>query len=159
MSVIVSETRTIHFKPALAVAIVLAIVALLATPLGPLGVFWQPSADIPVSSATSIQLILFLGLNIAESLTFGLGIAFLVFGYPMVRTVSPASKGLTRAAHFAITWLLSNWWIHDSLHAHVGMELNGMLGIEYGFHFTLMIAGGILAVFFLTLLGQWKKEY
>lgn len=158
MSVIRSATRAIHRKPVLAVTLVLAVVALLATPLGPLGGFWRPSPDIPVSTATGIQLLLFFVLNIAEALAFGLGISFLVFGYPMVRAISPASTGLTRAAHFSIAWLLLNWWVHDSLHIHVGMALNGLLGMEYGFHITLMIAGVILASFFLTILRQEHAE-
>lgn len=158
MSAIVRETRNIPIKPALVLAFGLSIVALLATPLGPLGVFWRPSPDIPVSSATNIQIFLSFVLNIAESVTFGLGISFLVFGYPLVQAISPASLGMTRASHFAIGWLLSNWWIHDSLHTHVGMNINGMLGIEYGFHLTLMIAGVILATFFLTLFRRGEKE-
>jgi hypothetical protein len=150
------SSLTINWKYILVITLFLAVVAFLATPLGPLGIFWRPSAEIPVSSATVIQKILFLGLNISESLSFGLGVSFLIFGYPIVRAISPASIGLTRAAHFSITWLLLNWWIHDSLHTHVGMELNGLLGIEYGFHLTLMIAGVILAAFFMTLIRQQK---
>jgi hypothetical protein len=111
-----------------------------------------------VSSANSIQLLLLLVLNIVEVLAFGFGVSFLAFGYPMVRAVSPASFGLTRAAHFSIAWLLLNWWVHDSMHIHVGMELNGLLGMEYGFHVTLMIAGVILAAFFLTLLREDKND-
>ncbi len=93
-------------------------------------------------------------MNIAEGLTFGLGLSFLVFGYSMVRAISPASTGLTRAAHLSIAWLLFNWWPHDSLHIHNGMNIGGVLAIEYGFHITLMIAGVIFAYFFLTLLRQ-----
>ncbi|OGN89418.1 MAG: hypothetical protein A2Y88_04595 [Chloroflexi bacterium RBG_13_48_10] len=156
MSVNQNSIRTINWKSALVVTLLVAFAALLATPLGPLGVFWRPSADIPVANATTIQLLLFLVLNITESLAFGLGIAFLIFGYPLVRAISPASFGLTRATHIAITWLLSNWWIHDGLHTHIGMSLDGLLGIEYGFHVTLMIAGVILAIFFLTLIRQEK---
>jgi hypothetical protein len=156
MNVIQKSNSMINRKPALVVAFLLAVVAFLATPLGPFGLFWRPSAEIPVSTATITQKILFMGLNISEALTFGLGIALLIFGYPLVRAISPASIGLTRAAHFSISWLLLNWWIHDSLHTHVGMDLSGLLGIEYGFHVTLMIAGVILAAFFLTLLRQQK---
>jgi hypothetical protein len=61
---------------------------------------------------------------------------------------------LTRAAHFSIAWLLFSWCPHDSLHIHNGMDLSGLLAIEYGFHVSLMIAGMILAYFFLTLLRQ-----
>ena len=152
MSVAAVPSRSINWKAALVVTVVLGAAAVLAGPNGPLGSFWRPAAD--SSHPTGAQLPLFLLLNIAEGLTFGFGIAFLVFGYPVVRAISPASAGLTRAAHVSIGWLLSNWWPHDSLHIHNGMNMGGLLGIEYGFHITLMIAGVILARFFLTLLRR-----
>jgi hypothetical protein len=154
MSLLRSARRPIRWKLILVVTLLLTVVTFLANPVGPLGGFWRASPDIPVSEAAGIQLVLFLLLNIFEALTFGLGISFLVFGYPLVRAILPASSSLTHAAHFSIAWLLLNWWIHDSLHIHVGMVLNGLLGIEYGFHVTLMIAGAILAIFFLTLLRE-----
>jgi hypothetical protein len=72
----------------------------------------------------------------------------------MVRAISPASLGLTRAVHVSIAWLLLNWYPHDSLHIHNGMDLGGLLTLEYVFHITLMIAGVILARFFLSLLQR-----
>ena len=152
MSTNTNTTRRINWKPALVVTLVLAFVAVLASPNGPLGSFWRPAAGSP--TPTSTQLPLFILLNIIEGLAFGLGISFLIFGYPMVQAISPASTGLTRAAHVSIAWLLINWWPHDSLHIHNGLNLGGMLAIEYGFHTTLMIAGVIVAYFFLTLLRQ-----
>ena len=136
----------------LVVTLVLAVIAFLASPNGPLGGFWRPSADFP--QPTDAQLPLFILLNVAESLAFGFGISFLIFGYPLLQTILPASKGLTLAAHLSIAWLLVNWWPHDSLHVANGMNLNGLLAIEYGFHVTLMVAGAILAFFFLALLRQ-----
>jgi hypothetical protein len=100
---------------------------------------------------TASQLPLFILLNIGEALAFGLGLSFLIFGYPTVHAISPASPSLTRAAHLSIVWLLANWWPHDSLHLHNGLALGGLLAIEYIFHVTLMLAGVILAYFFLTL--------
>lgn len=134
------------------VTLVLAAAAFAASPNAPLGAFWAPAPDVPQPSAA--QLPLFIILNIAEALTFGLGISFLIFGFPLVRAISPASAGLTRATHISTAWLLFNWWPHGSLHIHVGFELNGLLAIEYGFHVTLMIAGAIVAAFLLTLLRQ-----
>jgi len=136
----------------LVLTVVLAILAFLAGPNGPLGTFWAPSPEEPQPVGT--QLALFILLKIAEALTFGLGISFLMFGYPVARAIAPASKSLTRAAHLSIAWLLFSWWPHDSLHIHNGMDLNGLLAIEYGFHVTLMIAGMILAYFFLTIVRQ-----
>lgn len=136
----------------LVVTLVLAVIAFLASPNGPLGGFWRPSADFP--QPTDVQLPLFILLNVAETLAFGLCISFLVFGYPVTQSILPASNGLTLGAHVSIAWLLLNWWPHDSLHVANGMNLNGLLAIEYGFHITLIIAGVILAYFFLALARQ-----
>jgi hypothetical protein len=38
------------------------------------------------------------------------------------------------------------------MHTHNGMDLQGLLYIEYGFHLTLMVAGLVLAYALLTLL-------
>jgi hypothetical protein len=134
----------------IALTLGLAVVAFLMSPNAPLGSFWRPGPTVPMP--TSAQMPLFILLNIAEVVTFGLGISFLVFGFPLIRAISPASQLLTRASHLSIAWLLFNWWPHDSLHLHFGLELNGLLAIEYGFHITLMFAGGILAGFFIILL-------
>ncbi len=136
----------------IALTLILGVIAFLLSPNAPLGGFWRPGPDVPMPS--SAQLPLFILLNVAEVVTFGLGISFLVFCFPFIRAISPASDLLTRAAHISIAWLLFNWWPHDSLHLHFGLELNGLLAIEYGFHLTLMIAGGILAGFFILLLRE-----
>lgn len=136
----------------LVVTLVLAVIAFLASPNGPLGGFWRPSADFP--QPTDAQLPLFILLNVAEALAFGFGISFVIFGYPLMQTILPASKGLTLGANLSVAWLLLNWWPHDSLHVANGMNLNGLLVIEYGFHITLIIAGVILAYFFLRLVRQ-----
>jgi hypothetical protein len=136
----------------LVLTVVLAVIAFLASPNGPLGGFWRPSADFP--QPTAGQLPWFVLLNVAESLTFGFGIAYLIFGYPLIRNILPASKNLTLAAHLSVAWLLFSWWPHDSLHVANGLNMNGLLAIEYGFHVTLMITGAILAFFVLTLVRQ-----
>src|SRR5574342_941149 len=130
---------------AVLVALVFAVPAFLTEPHGPLGGFWAPSADMP--QATGIQAPLFMILGIAEAVAFGLGISFLLFGYSTIHDRAPMSASLARAAHLSIFWLLANWWAHDSLHVHNGMELNGLLAIEYGVHVTLILAGVTLARF------------
>jgi hypothetical protein len=91
---------------------------------------------------------------VTEALAFGVGISFLIFGYPLMQAILPASKGLTLAAQLSIAWLLVNWWPHDSLHIANGMNMNGLLAIEYVFHVTLIVAGAILVYFFLALVRQ-----
>jgi hypothetical protein len=129
--------------------IVLAAIAFVLSPNAPLGGFWSPHAHLPTPTAAQLPLLILL--NVTEVVTFGIGVSFLFFGLPIMRAIAPASMGLTRAAQVSIAWLLLNWWPHDSLHVHNGLELGGLLVIEYVFHVTLMIAGVILAWFFLTL--------
>jgi hypothetical protein len=136
----------------LIVTLGLAVLAFLASPNGPLGSFWRPSSDAP--PPTGAQLPLFILLNVAEALAFGIGVSFLIFGYKAVHRVLPQSKALAFAAYLSIAWLLANWWPHDSLHLHNGMNLGGLLKIEYGFHITLIVAGAILVYFFFALMRQ-----
>jgi hypothetical protein len=132
----------------LAVVLIVGLAAFLTEPHGPWGTFWLPAADVP--EATGIQVPLFMVLGMAEALACGFGVAFLLFEFSTVRhdNVSP---GLARATHLAITWILVNWWAHDSLHLHTGMDLSGLLKIEYGFHMTLIAAGLTIAWFFLSV--------
>ncbi|NOH01443.1 MAG: hypothetical protein HND47_05425 [Chloroflexi bacterium] len=129
-----------------------AAIAFLASPSGPFGSFWRPSTDVP--PPTNAQLPLFLLLNVAEVLAFGIGVSFLIFGYPTVRRVLPRAKGLAFVAYLSIAWLLVNWWPHDSLHIANGTDIGGLLAIEYAFHVTLIVAGVILVYFFLALARQ-----
>jgi hypothetical protein len=103
---------------------------------------------------TGAQVPLFILLNVSESIAFGLGISFLIFGYGLVQTATAASRPLRLAAYCSIGWLLANWWPHDSLHVANGMNVPGLLRIEYGFHITLMIAGAVLARFFYVVLAD-----
>ena len=152
----IANGTTGHWVKWLIVTLVIAVIAFVASPNGPLGAFWRPSAQVP--NPAGVQLPLLVLLNMAEVITFGLGVSFLIFGYPLVRSALPASKGLTFAAYLSIGWLLANWWPHDSLHVANGLELNGLIAIEYGFHITLMLAGVALAYFFLALLRQQPAQ-
>jgi len=140
----------------LAVTLLLGVIAFAASPNGPFGGFWRPSPDFPQPS--NAQLPLFIVLNVAEVLAFGLGIAFLIFGYPLMQAIAPASKRLTFWAFLSIAWLLVNWWPHDSLHVANGMNMGGLLVIEYVFHLTLIVAGAVLAYFFWVLLRQGATQ-
>jgi hypothetical protein len=71
----------------------------------------------------------------------------------MLDTGKLVNQRLAQAAHLAITWFLVSWWPHTSFHQTVNPDnLNALLAIEYGFHVTLVLAGLIIAFFFVTLL-------
>ena len=142
------KTRTKVFI----VTLVVGIPAFMLEPNGPLGGFWVPAAE--VDEPSGVQLPLFMLLGVLDAVMFGLGASFVVFGYSLLRSVGTVSMGWTVAAYASISWILLNWWAHDGLHVHNGLDLNGLLRIDYGFHTTLMAAGLIVALYFTKVLRQ-----
>ncbi len=138
------------FKPWMKVAIVTLIVAVPAMMLGP--VIWPPAEGGP--EPTSGQLAFFIFLAAITSLTFGLGVSFLLFGLPLVRGISAGSKTRAWAMYLSIGWLLVSWWPHASLHGHIGDNIQHLLYIEYGFHVPSYLAGLVLAYCFLSLIRE-----
>ena len=115
-------------------------------------VIWPP--DPMLSTPTSMQLPFFIFLSALEAITFGLGVSFIIFVGPMIKLVPTEWRTKAWWSFMALTWLLVSWWPHDNLHQHNGMNLQGLLYIEYGFHLTLIIAGFILAYSFATFLKK-----
>lgn len=126
-------------KTSLKAALLTVGIAIPAFLLGP--VIWPKSPDIP--AMTPVQFGLFVGLAAWEALLLGVGVAFLVLGWAAAR--HSRHPGKTTLALVAVTWLMANWWVHDNLHVHTGLDIPGVLAIEYGFHFTLGVAGLVLA--------------
>ena len=130
------------------VAIVTALVAVPAFLLGPV---LFPPTDIGVEP-TAGQLPYFLFLAVGDALLMGLGISFLLFGFPVMRKVSPDSKLRAWTMYLSIGYLMASWWLHLNLHTHNGMNLQGLLYIDYFFHLPLEIAGVALALCFISLM-------
>ena len=135
------------------VTVVTVIVGVAAMALGP--ILW-PIAE-GGTQPTAGQLFFFIVLEAIQSLAFGLGVSFLVFGLPTVRRVSPNSQLMAWAMYLSIGWLLVSWWPHSHLHQVVGENLQGLLYIEYGFHVTVIIGAIVLAYGFLSLLREQSK--
>jgi hypothetical protein len=114
-------------------------------------VIWPPAASVVRPPGNLLPL--FLVLSVLESLAFGLGVAFLLFGRRWVGSVGVA-PGLSIATYISIAWLLVNWWPHDNLHRVVGFEWNRFVLIEYGFHLPLLVAGAVVAWFFVSLASR-----
>lgn len=123
---------------------IVALLGLLFAPQGPLGAVWPEPAH--AATPVGMQFPLFVGLGLFEAVTMGLGVAFLLFGWPYTKRVFRGQSTIAPLAHVSIAWLLGNWWVHDNLHMVLDMEnLWILLAIEYGFHVTLMLAGAVLA--------------
>lgn len=116
---------------------------------------WPPDPMSPAPTAAQLPFFMFLG--VMESLVFGLGVSFIIFGYPLVKRIAPENRAFGWLVFIAISWLLVSWWPHDNLHTHNGMNLQGLLYIEYLFHGTLMIVGLILGLAFLRVVTGKKN--
>ncbi len=92
----------------------------------------------------------FIGLGIVESLSFGLGVAFLILGFRLVRQTGVGALA-TWGGYLGIAWMLVNWWAHDGFHRVTGLNYEGVVRIEYGFHVTLIAGAVLTAHFFLAV--------
>lgn len=93
-----------------------------------------------------------------DALLLGLGVAFLLFGFPVMRKVSPDSKVRAWAMYLSIGYLMVSWWPHLGMHATNGIDFQGLLYIYYFFHLPLEIAGVALALSFISLMGSRADE-
>jgi hypothetical protein len=134
------------------IAVPLAVASFL---LGP--VLW-PMAEGGVQP-TGAQIALLIGIGVIESIAFGLGIAFLVLAWPWVKKVAHGSRRTAWLLYIATTWYLISWWPHDRLHMHINHDdMWALIGIEYGFHFTLVLAGLAIAYSFFDIM-RWYESH
>jgi hypothetical protein len=136
---------------------VLIVTILVAVPAFLLGPVLFPPADMGVTP-TAGQLPFFLFLAVGDALLLGLGVSFLLFGFPVMRKVSPDSRLRAWVMYLSIGYLMVSWWPHLNLHAHNGTNLQGLLYIDYGFHLPLEIAGVALALSFISLVASRADE-
>ena len=103
-------------------------------------VLWPDLPDMPMP--TGAQLPYLMGVGIFESLAFGVGVSFLIFGWNFLKGKSM----MEWLAFLSTAWLLVSWWPHDNLHRTTAMgDYWGLIRLEWGFHVTLVIAGAIVA--------------
>lgn len=126
----------------LAVIVVGTIAAILLGANGPLGGFWGVETyDVEPAGAALAGLVT---AGIVESIAFGVGLAWIAFGWPLVK---PWGR-LGFATYGAIAWGLVSWPPHSSFHQSTRIEnWAGLAGIEWGFHVTLVISAFIVAAF------------
>jgi hypothetical protein len=88
----------------------------------------------------------YVAVSAVEALAFGFAVSFAAFGWPATRAVRFGAPWLKRMLFASLVWLTGNWWIHDSLHMHIGLDMNRLLYIEASFHITLLACGLALAL-------------
>lgn len=125
----------------------MSVAALLLQPI-----LWPPAPGTP--TPVGAQLALFIGLAVLSALTFGAGVSFFAFGWPLVRRATVETSTPAWLVYVAVGWSLVSWWPHNNLHLANGGDLSGLLAIEYGFHVSLYVTGLIVAWFFLLTLRR-----
>ncbi|MBV9159702.1 MAG: hypothetical protein JO019_03865 [Candidatus Kaiserbacteria bacterium] len=109
-------------------------------------VFWPTPAGMAMPS--SAQMPLLIGISVIESIAFGIGLAFLYSLWPFVRGRGTGDW----LVYLSAAWLLISWWPHDNFHRVMAMnDFSQLIRIEWGFHFTLIVAGVLVASF------VWKQ--
>jgi hypothetical protein len=119
--------------------------------IGP--VLFPPSDAI---SPTPAQMALLFPIFIFEALALGIGVAFLRYGWPLVRRVVGDSRRLVMATYVSAAWLMVNWWLHDNLHISNGLDINSLIAIDWAFHTTLITAGAVVCYAFFESLRQGR---
>lgn len=121
------------------------LVAGLAGPNGPLGGFWGVEPTPGLEGGVLGALMLY---SVIEAVVFGIGLTWLIFGRDVLR--GPGST----AAHLAVGWALVSWFPHGAFHQSTAHDnWAALAAIEYGFHFTMLIAG-LLVARHLILVGR-----
>ena len=136
-------SRTISRSPLIWPLVTLPVAAL-ATPLSfvlwrtPPGAATAPNSVIPLMLPVEV---------VIPAVAFGLGIAFLLVGRPLVRRND--APRLSRAAHAGIAWLLLNWWPHSNFH-RVAQGWTSLLAVDYVFHITVIASTVVVAAYFIV---------
>ena len=61
--------------------------------------------------------------------------------------------------YLSIGYLMVSWWPHLNMHASNGVDLQGLLYIDFIFHLPLEVAGVALALSFISLMkSRMGKE-
>ena len=108
-------------------------------------VFWPGSTDLSLVPQPWAGL--FTGLYVAECLSFGLGISFLVLGRGLLTRLGRA-PWLTTLAHLSAVWLMVAWWPQDNFYRLAAKtDWSRQAALVYGFNITLMIAAAVLVAF------------
>lgn len=124
--------------------------AMALSPQTPLGEsLWpEPNHDERPEGA---QVPFFAVMGLIQAAATGAGVAYLLFGWGLSKRFTKGSMPRAVALHASFGWLLANWWLHDTLHFLNGLDLTGLLLIDYAFHATMiasaLVVGWTLAVF------------
>ena len=113
---------------------------------------WPPGHDVPMPPRYLLPF--YIAFSAIEALAFGFAVAFAIYGWPAIRDLRLGARWLNGLLFVTLIWLTGNWWIHDSLHMNVGLDMERLIYIELAFHITLLACGVVLAISLMRLAGR-----
>jgi hypothetical protein len=113
---------------------------------------WPMGHDVPMPPANLLPA--YIAFAAVEALAFGFAAAFAVLGWPAIRDLRLGAGWLNKLLFVTLIWFMGNWWLHDNLHMHVGLDMRRLVYIEYGFHGSMLACGVILVLSLLRRAGQ-----
>lgn len=123
-------------------------VAVAAVPLS--FILWRTPPGLATPPPSVLPILIPIAVVI-PALSFGLGVAFMLFGRKLIAASRPSA--LSRASFVSVGWLLTNWWPHSNFH-RVSNGWTNLVLVDYFFHTTVIIATCIVAVFFLSAVRE-----
>jgi hypothetical protein len=100
----------------------------------------------------------FLGIAVVETLFFGVGVAFLILGLPLLRRVARVSGTSAWPPYLAIGYLTASWWPHLGMHAVAGLDMDKLIVVDYVFHLPYIVSAVIVAYFFYRSLQAASRS-
>jgi hypothetical protein len=110
---------------------------------------WPMAPDVPTPPENLLPA--YIVLAAVEALAFGFAVAFAAFGWPAVRDLNLGPRWLNKMLFVTLAWFLGNWWFHDNLHMHIGLDMHRLVYVEYGFHVTMLACALILVLSLVRL--------
>lgn len=97
--------------------------------------------------------------SVLSALAMGIGVAILIFGGNVVRTLPADLQIQGRIVQVALFWIVAPWLVHTGLHiTNAEGDFGRLAAIEYGFHVTTYSAGIIAAVMIARILRELVGE-
>ena len=96
----------------------------------------------------------YIAISAIEALSFGFAVAFAIFGWPAIRSLRLGVPWLNRLLFVSLAWFMGNWWMHDNLHMHVGLDMSRLVYIEYVFHGSMLACAVSLTISLIRLAGR-----
>jgi hypothetical protein len=113
-------------------------------------ILFPPNPNVPPPAPELIPY--FILISVAETLFFGVGVAFLILGLPLLRRVARVSGTSAVPPYLAIGYLTASWWPHLGMHAVAGMDFDKLILVDYGFHLPYILSAVVVAYFFYRTL-------